>query len=89
MNNTLSEQTTAKVQEILMQQLSVERAQVIPEAALMEDLQADSLDKVEIGMTVEDTFSVTIPDEAMEGVRTVGDLYDALADFLPRTGQPL
>ncbi len=89
MNSILSEDTIAKVQEILVQQLGVERAQITPEAGIMEDLGADSLDFIEIGMTVEETFHLTIPDEEMEGVRTVGDLYDALAILLECERQPL
>lgn len=38
-------------------------------------------------MSVEETFNVTLPDEAMEGIQTVGDLCDALADLLEQSGQ--
>lgn len=88
MNAALSEKTITKIQDILMEQLGVERSQITPEAGIMSDLGADSLDMVEIGMTVEETFNLTIPDEDMENVRTVGDLQEALATFLERTGQP-
>jgi len=88
MNTILSEKTVAKVQDILMEQLGVERSQITPEAGIMSDLGADSLDMVEIGMTVEETFNLTIPDEDMENVRTVGDLHEALATLLERAGQP-
>lgn len=87
MKTMLSETAAAKVQNILVEQLGVECHQVTPEAAIEADLGADSLDKVEIGMSVEETFNVTIPDEAMEGILTVGDLCDALADLLERSGQ--
>ena len=72
-----------------MGQLGVERAQITPEAGLMADLGADSLDMVEIAMKVEETFNLTIPDEEMENVHTVGDLHEALANHLERTGQPV
>ncbi len=88
MNTTLSDKTIAKVQDILMEQLGIERNQIAPEALIMGDLGADSLDMVEIGMTVEETFNLSIPDEEMEEVRTVGDLQEALARLLERTGQP-
>jgi acyl carrier protein len=52
------------------------------------DLEADSLDMVEIGMTVEEAFNLIIADEETEKVETVGDLYEALASLLERTGQP-
>lgn len=88
MSTTLSEQTITRIQDILIKQLGVERDQITPEAAIMADLSADSLDMVEIGMTVEETFNLAIPDEDMEGIQTVGDLHEALANLLERTGQP-
>jgi acyl carrier protein len=88
MSNLLSDITTARIQDILMGQLGVERAQITPEAGLMADLGADSLDMVEIAMAVEETFNLSIPDEEMEHVHTVGDLHEALANHLERTGQP-
>ena len=89
MNNLLSDKTTARIQDILMGQLGVERSQITPEAALMADLGSDSLDMVEIAMKVEETFNLTIPDEEMENVHTVADLHEALANHLERTGQPV
>lgn len=88
MNSILPEQAMTQVQDILMHQLLVERHQIVPEAGIIEDLGADSLDIVEIGMAVEETFNLTIPDDEMEKVRTVGDLYEELASQLERTGQP-
>ena len=89
MSTILSEKTIAKVQDILIEQLGVPRDQVKPEADLVMDLSADSLDMVEIGMQMEEAFSLTIPDEEMEKVHTVADLYEALAGLLERTGQPV
>jgi acyl carrier protein len=88
MNTILSEQRVTKVQDILMEQLGVERSQITPDAGIMSDLGADSLDMVEISMTVEETFNLTIPDEDVENIRTVADLHEALATLLERTGQP-
>jgi acyl carrier protein len=88
MSTILSETTVSKVQDILMEQLGVERDQIAPEAGLMADLGADSLDMVEIGMTVEETFNLSIPDENMENVHTVADLHETLAALLEGTGQP-
>ncbi len=88
MNTTLSEGSIAKVQDILMAQLGVERGQLTPEAGIMTDLGADSLDRVEIGMNLEEAFNLTIADEEMENLDTVGDLYEAVAGLLERTGQP-
>ncbi len=88
MSTNLSEKTIAKVQDILMNQLGVKRDQIIPEARIMADLGADSLDMVEIGMTAEELFHLTLPDEVMDNVHTVGDLHEVLGKFLERTGQP-
>jgi acyl carrier protein len=88
MNTTvLSERATNVVHEILIEQLSVESAQITPDARIMDDLMADSLDVVEIGMNLEERFGLTIPDEEWEKVETVGDLYSTLADLLERSGQ--
>jgi acyl carrier protein len=88
MSTILSEKAISKIQNILFEQLGVERERITPEAAIMMDLGADSLDMVEISMTVEEAFNLSIPDEEMENVRTVGDLYEALARLLELTGQP-
>ncbi len=89
MSAILSDNTMAKLQNILMEQLGVQRDQITLEAGLMTDLGADSLDMVEIGMTVEETFNLSIPDEEMENVQTVADLQEALAGLLERTGKPV
>lgn len=88
MNSILSDDAATKVQRILVNQLGVDPGQIKPEAQIMADLGADSLDMVEIGMTVEETFNVTIPDDEMEKVHTVGDLHEELASLLEQTGQP-
>jgi acyl carrier protein len=79
---TLTEKDTLAVQDILMRQLGLDRDQLTPESKLMEDLGADSLDLVEIGMNLEEPFGVTIPDEDYEQVITVDDLCQTLAEFL-------
>ncbi len=89
MNNILSDRTIAKVQDILMEQLGVERAQITPEAGIMADLGADSLDMIEIAMKVEETSNLTFPDEEMDQNWTVEDLYEALGRHLENTGQPV
>lgn len=79
METTLSEEQVRIVQDILMQQLEVLREQVIPEAQIQADLGADSLDVVEISMRLEEAFEMTIPDEEWDSVRTVEELYAAVA----------
>ena len=82
--NMLTETEIAAVQDIIIEQLGVKRDQVTPEARLTEDLNADSLDKVEIAMKVDEYFGVSLPDDALERVNTVGDLYALLETTLGR-----
>ncbi len=62
-----------KVKAIIVEQLGAEEAKVVPTAKFIDDLGADSLDVVELVMAMEEEFSVSIPDEAAEGIKTVGD----------------
>jgi acyl carrier protein len=82
MNNILSEKDTVAIQDIIIRQLDVQRDQLTPEARILADLGADSLDVVEISMTLEELFEVTIPDEQWDKVETVGELYDELGRIL-------
>jgi acyl carrier protein len=50
------------------------------ETRLEEDLEADSLDLVELAMSLEEELSLEIPDEELEGIRTVGDAVDFIAE---------
>lgn len=63
----------AKVKEIIMEKLGVEESQVTLEASFTNDLGADSLDIVELVMGFEQTFSLSIPEDKAEQIRTVGD----------------
>lgn len=62
-----------KVKEIIVDKLSVEEAEVRPEASFANDLGADSLDTVELIMEFEKEFDLQIPDEQAEKISTVGD----------------
>lgn len=84
MTDTLTETEMTRVQDILMQQLQIKRDQIKPEAGIMEDLGADSLDMVEIAMKAEEEFSLTLPDEEAEKIVTVADLYEAVGKLLGR-----
>lgn len=63
-----------KIKEIIVEQLGVEESAVEMDTNLMKDLEADSLDAVEIIMAIEDHFEIEIPDEDAEKFQTVGDL---------------
>lgn len=69
-----------KVAEILAEQLDAEVGSISTETKLVEDLGADSLDVVDLVMTLEDEFDMEIPDEDIENVRTVGDIVKYLED---------
>ena len=84
MTDTLTDTETRKVQDILMQQLQINRAQIVPEARIMADLGADSLDMVEIAMKAEEEFNLTLPDDEAEKIVTVDDLYEAVGNLLSR-----
>ncbi len=63
-----------KLQEMLAKQLNISKDTIKPESRLLEDLNADSLDFVELLMTVEDEFGVTISDEDAKNLKTVDDV---------------
>ena len=64
------------VKEILVATLSVDDDKVTPEARFQEDLETDSLDLVELVMTMEEKFDIKIADEEAAGIKTVGDAVD-------------
>ena len=63
-----------KVKNIIVEQLGVDMESVTPEASFIDDLGADSLDIVELVMTMEEEFDLEIPDEDAEKIKTVNDV---------------
>ena len=65
-----------KLKEIICDEFELEEEYVTPEADFLSDLGVDSIDLVDLGMTVEDVFEVELPfdDEELEKIKTVGDL---------------
>ena len=63
-----------KIREIIMEQLQVDESMITMNTNLMKDLEADSLDAVEIIMGIEEEFGIEIPDEEAEKIATVADL---------------
>ena len=84
MPDTLNDTEMTKVQDILIDQLHINREQITPEARIKADLGADSLDIVEIAMKAEEEFNLTLPDDEAEKIVTVDDLYEAVGTLLGR-----
>ena len=64
------------LREVAVEVLSVEPDQVVEDARFKEDLDADSLDLVELVMGLEEKFDIEVPEEDLEGVTTVGQAVD-------------
>ena len=63
-----------QIRELVSGQLGVESSQVVPDARILEDLGADSLDVVELVMALEEAFDLVVSDEDVENLRTIGDV---------------
>ncbi len=70
----------AKVTEIIVEQLDVDREQCVPEASFLDDLGADSLDLMELILEMEDRFRVEVSDDELQKIRTIQDVIDFLKD---------
>ncbi len=70
---------TQKVHAIVAGQLGVDAEEVRSEASILDDLGADSLDVVELVMALEEEFDIEVPDEDVEGIRTVKDVQSYVA----------
>lgn len=67
-----------KIAKIIEEQLGVEPDRIKLEASFIDDLNADSLDIVELVMAMEEEFGIDIPDEDAEGLKTVQNVHDYL-----------
>jgi acyl carrier protein len=73
----------ARLKKIVAEQLGVDEAKIVPSARFSDDLNADSLDLVEMIMSLEEEFGVEIPDEAAEKILTVADAMDYIDTHAP------
>ena len=69
-----------KLQELVVDQLGVEEDEVTMEATMQDDLGADSLDLVDLVMSVEEEFGVKVADEDLENIKTVGDIVNYIEE---------
>ncbi len=69
-------ETEEKVMMIVAEQMSVDRSEITRATSFVDDLNADSLDTVELVMELEDEFDLTIPDDEAEKLKTVGEAVD-------------
>ena len=76
-----------KVIEIISEQMGVDKSEITRETSFINDLNADSLDTVELVMEFEDEFDMSIPDEEAEKIQTVGAAIDYIAKVARTKGQ--
>lgn len=69
-----------RIQQILMDQLDLEAEKITMESDIVDDLEADSLDVVDLVMTIEDEYGLEVPDDQIENFRTVGDVVHYIED---------
>jgi acyl carrier protein len=71
-----------RLRKIIVEQLGVEESEVVPSASFTEDLNADSLDLVELIMSLEEEFKLQISDEDAEKITTVGEAEEYIEEHL-------
>ena len=78
-----SPEMETRLKKIVAEQLGVDEEKIVPSARFSDDLNADSLDLVEMIMSLEEEFGVEIPDEDAEKILTVGDAMDYIESHMP------
>ncbi len=70
-----------KIKEIISEQFSIDEDKITENTILLEDLDADSLDLIDLAMSLEDAFEVEVPDEELENFKTVGDIVKYIEEL--------
>jgi acyl carrier protein len=76
------EEIFGKVKDLVSKQLSIDEKEITSDASFIEDLGADSLDTVELIMSLEEEFDIEIPDEEAEKIKTVQNVVDYIQNHL-------
>ena len=71
-----------KIKQILAEQLDADEEEMTLDTKIAEDLGADSLDVVELLMSIEDEFEVEIPDEEIDNIKTIGNVVDYIQNHM-------
>jgi acyl carrier protein len=79
-DTTVPDDIESKVIEIVSDQIGVDKSEITRETSFVNDLNADSLDTVELVMEFEDEFELSIPDEEAERIQTVGQAIDYIKE---------
>lgn len=72
--------TFEELKNVIVDTLNADEEKITMEASLADDLQADSLDAVELNMAIEEAFGTSIPDEELPNMKTVGDIFNYLTN---------
>ena len=72
--------TFERVQKIICEQLEIDSHLVTEDASISGDLGADSLDLVDLSMSIEEEFNLEVPDDVLDHIRTVGDIIKFIDD---------
>ena len=78
----MDQELFARFRKCAVDVLSVSEDKVVPEAKFGDDLDADSLDLVELVMALEEEFDVTVDEDELDGIETVGQAYDLVVGKL-------
>lgn len=70
-----------RVKEIILEQMDVEEEEVTLDADILDDLDADSLDVVLLMKTISEEFEMAVPDDAVDQIKTVGDIVDYIENY--------
>ncbi len=70
-----------KIKNIISEQFAIPEDDITADTVLLEDLDADSLDLIDLAMSLEDCFEVEVPDEELENFKTVGDIVKYIEEM--------